>query len=420
LSREAQYWWLRAMRTAQQGRRKAGAAPPPAVEFVAPSFDGEVRTVIPDGAGGYYVGGNFTSATDSVATYTTGYARLVRLTPAGLVDPAFSCPMGSSVFALALDSTGLYVGGGMSTAGAFGGATRLRCGRVRPFDDATPGAVDAWRPDFGSTVNALLLDGAGKLYVGGAFTATGGTGANYTSRTRNRIARITTGTAASCDDWRPDFGSTVNALLLDGAGKLYVGGAFGSTGGTGADYATRTRNGIARITTGAAASCDAWRPDFSSSVWALLLDGAGKLYVAGSFATTGGTGADYTSRTREGIARITTGAAATCDDYRPDPNGVVYGLLLDGAGKLYICQTGGLVGFHDPASDIPLTARNRLAAVNDGISSAPLAAWDPNANSTARGILQLSPTRVLVWGAFTSVANHVISGGSRLAVLEAA
>jgi hypothetical protein len=302
VSREAQYWWLRAMRTAQQQRRRK--AEPPAPEFVAPSFDGEVRTVIPDGAGGFYVGGVFTSTTDSVATYTTGYTRLVRLTPAGLVDPAFSCPIGAAVFALALDSTGLYVGGAFFSAGAFGGATRSSCGRVRPFDDATPGAVDAWRPDFGGNVNALLLDGAGKLYVGGAFTTTGGTGADYASTTRNRIVRITTGATASCDAWRPDFGSAVNALLLDGTGKLYVGGQFTATGGTGADYAS--------------------------------------------------------------------------------------------------------------------TTRNRIAAVNDGASAAPLAAWDPNADGTVRGILQLTPTRVLVWGSFTSVTNHLINGGSRMAVLDAA
>jgi len=276
----------------------------PAVEFVAPSFDATVNVVISDGAGGFYVGGAFTSVTDSVATYTTGYARLVRLTPAGLVDTAFSCPMGNAVSALALDSTGLYVGGFMSTANAFGGATRLRCGRVRPFNHATPGAVDAWRPDFGGGVLALLLDGDGKLYVGGQFTATGGTDADYTSRTRNHLARITTGAAATCDDWRPDFNSIVWSIFLGDAGKLYVGGQFTATGGAGADYATATRN--------------------------------------------------------------------------------------------------------------------LIAAVNDGASAAPLAAWDPNANGVVGGFRQLTPTRVLVWGSFTTIANHLISGGTRMAVLEAA
>jgi hypothetical protein len=424
VSREAQYWWLRAMRTAQQGRRKAEPPPPPAPVFVAPSFGGTVSTVIPDGAGGFYAAGNFTSVTDAVATYTTGYTRLVRLTPAGLVDPAFSCPMGGTVEALALDSTGLYVGGGMSAANAFGGATRLRCGRVRPFNDATPGAVDAWRPDFNSSVEALALDGAGKLYVGGDFTSTGGTGADYAATTRSRIARITTGATATCDAWRPDFSGSVgsvSALLLDGAGKLYVGGAFTSTGGTGADYAATTRNRIARITTGATATCDAWRPDFNNFVIALALDGAGKLYVGGGFTATGGTGADYASTTRNCIARITTGATATCDAWRPDFNTNVTVLALDGAGKLYVGGSFGSTGGAAPI-DYPAATRLGICAINDGTSAAPLAAWNPSATSftSVRGILQLTPTRVLIWGGFTAIANHLISGGTRMAVLEAA
>jgi hypothetical protein len=398
----------------------------PVVEFVSPSFSGQVLAVIPDGAGGYYVGGSFSSVTDSVATYTTGYTRLVRLTPAGLVDPAFSCPMGGEVRALALDSTGLYVGGNFSGGTSFGGVERIRCGRVRPFDDASPGAVDAWRPDFSGYVWSLALDGAGKLYVGGEFTTTGGEGADYASLTRNRIARITTGATASCDAWRPDFNNAVYTLLLDGTGKLYVGGLFSSTGGAGADYASLTRNRIARITTGATASCDAWRPDFNSFVETMLLDGAGKLYVGGNFIGTGGTGADYASLIRNRIARITTGATATCDDWRPDfASSYIQGLHLDGAGKLYVgglfASTGGTGADYDTAT------RNRLAAVNDGASAAPLDAWNPDVSLGSgpqphfvRGILQLSPTRVLVWGRFTSIANHVISGGTHMAVLEAA
>jgi hypothetical protein len=391
----------------------------PAPVFVAPSFNGTVNTVIPDGAGGFYVGGNFTSVTDAVATYTTGYTRLVRLTPAGLVDPAFSCPMGAEVRAIALDSTGLYVGGDFFSANAFGGATRLRIGRVRPFDHATPGAVDAWRPDVNNMVSCLTIHG-GKLYLGGRFTSTGGTGADYTSRTRNRIARITTGATATCDDWRPDFNGEVTTTLLDDSGKLYVGGWFSTTGGTGADYASTTRNRIARITTGATASCDAWRPDFSSVVTTALLDDSGKLYVGGWFSTTGGTGADYTSRTRNRIARITTGATATCDDWRPDFDDDVVALSLDGSGKLYVggwfSTTGGA------GADYGVATRRGVSAVSAGASAAPLATWDPSVQefNATYGILQLTPTRVLIWGTFTSITNHLVSGGSHMAVLEAA
>ena len=46
----------------------------PVFDFVSPSTNnGLIETIIPDGAGGYFIGGTWTSITDRTATtYTTG------------------------------------------------------------------------------------------------------------------------------------------------------------------------------------------------------------------------------------------------------------------------------------------------------------------------------------------------------------
>jgi hypothetical protein len=297
------------------GPSDAGLSATTAWAFVAPSTnDGEIFAIIPDGAGGWYIGGNWTSITDSVATYTTGYRRLARLKPDGKIDAAFSCPCSLSVRALALDSTGLYVGGVFNGANSIGTATRNRIARVRPFNDPSPGAVDAWRPDAGSQVEALTLDTAnGKLYVGGEMTAMGGTGADFVSTTRNRIARVTTGASATLDAWRPDTNSAPQALALDTAnGKLYVGGVHTPMGGTGADFVSTTRNRIARVTTGASATLDAWNPNATGEMKAVTLDlNAGFVYLAGFNMTL------VDGVTRNNLARVSSGATATLDAWNP-------------------------------------------------------------------------------------------------------
>ena len=409
---------------------KGGANLQPSWQFVAPSINsGDVVDIIADGADGWYIGGSFTSITDSVATYTTGYTRLVRLRGNGTIDAAFSCPVSFAINALALDSTGLYIGGAFNGANSVGTSTRNYIARVRPFNDPSPGAVDAWNPSCNSTVNDIALDTAnGKLYTGGAFTGIGGSGTdNNPSVTRNRIARLSTGATGVVDAWNPNVVNTVYALALDAAnGKLYVGGHFPTVGGTGTNInPAETRHGICRLTTGATATLDVWNPNVPTTtalyVRRMLYDAANsKLYIGGGFQTIGASsGVDIIpATTRNRIARLTTGTNATLDAWNPNAAPLttyIQDIAHDTAsGFIYLVGTFTTIGG---------TARSRIARVSDG-ATATLDGWDPNVsvasgNAVVRSIL-LYPVngKAIIAGGFDAIVNQVDSLGNDIAGLD--
>ena len=394
--------------------------------FVAPSTgNNQINAIVPDGSGGWYIGGSFTSITDSAATYTTGYERLVRLRPNGTIDPGFSCAVANGTISdLALDSTGLYVAGSFTGAASIGGATRDRLARVRPFDDASPGAVDAWSAATNAIVRTLALDSVnGFLYLGGDFDIVLGV-AN-----QEHLVRVTTGASATLDSWRPYFGSVgalIYKVILDSVNaKLYAVGKFANVGGAGLQIdPAQDRINVCRLGIGATATLDAWRPDAgtfpSNTVLAAAYDAAnGKLYLGGNFSAVGGTGADFASATRNRIARVTTGATATLDAWDAnvstgsfiDPNGITH----DAAnGFLYL---GG------PFTQVQSTTRNGIARVSDG-ATATLDAWNPSVTITSgtlgiRGIA-LHPVvpKAIIIGNFDAIANNVDTLGNDIAGLD--
>jgi outer membrane protein assembly factor BamB len=80
---------------------QTGTGPPVKAQVTG----GSVRAAIPDGAGGWYIGGSFTSVGGD------GRPGLAHLLPSGMLDTAFVPPALGQVRALALDAGRLYVGG---------------------------------------------------------------------------------------------------------------------------------------------------------------------------------------------------------------------------------------------------------------------------------------------------------------------
>jgi hypothetical protein len=249
-----------------------------------------VRTVLADGSGGFYIGGNLSHVG------TLFRRNIAHILPNGNVDPSFHPNTKGGVLALALSGTTLYVGGAFDS---IGDRTRHRVAALQ----ATTGAVTGWNPNASRNVNALAVSGQ-DVYAGGEFTAIGG-------EPRNRIAALdaTTGQATS---WNPDASkrywdgqTTVRALAVSGQ-RVYVGGLFDSIGG-------RARSSIAALdaTTGQATG---WNPDASGGVGVGALAVSGQtVYVGGSFRSIGG-------EPRNGIAALgpTTGQAT---GWNPDAHG---------------------------------------------------------------------------------------------------
>ena len=118
-----------------------------------PRVNGSISSVISDGAGGWYIGGNFTSvggiARNRIAHILSDYT----------VDENFNPNANTTVNALALNGSTVYAGGNFAT---IGGQTRNCIAAL----DAVTGTATTWNPDASSTVNALALSGS-TVYAGG-------------------------------------------------------------------------------------------------------------------------------------------------------------------------------------------------------------------------------------------------------------
>lgn len=135
---------------------------------------GKVMAAIPDGSGGWFIGGFF----NTVKGITRN--RIAHILADNTVDPAWNLDIsgtGSGVKSLLLVGNDLYVGGRFN---ALNGITHNHIARL----DAATGAVDnTWDLNLTSTfgIDVLASDGT-YLYLAGNFSAVGGTNRNYLAR----------------------------------------------------------------------------------------------------------------------------------------------------------------------------------------------------------------------------------------------
>jgi hypothetical protein len=376
-----------------------------------PRVNGTVMAVVPDGSGGWYIGGQFTSVG---ATPRTNLAHILSDQSVAAWDPG----SGGAVRVLALRSGVLYVGGDFLT---LGGLARNRIGAV----DANTGVTTSWNPNANSAVRAFADGGTG-LIVGGQFTTIGG-------QVRNRIARIdyTTGTAHA--GWNPNANGVVLALALDGgANVLYVGGQF-----TNIDSQARNRLAAVDASTGSATS---WNPNANNQVLSLAL-GSGTVYAGGQFTSVGG-------QTRNRIVEVNASTGVPTS-WNPNAQNAVQALLVSGgtvyAGGDFLAIGGqsrsriaaldagtGLATAWNPSAfnsvsalawdagqvfvggsfnGIGGIARNNLAAFD--IVTGQVTGWDPNANNQVQ-VLQLTPDAVYAGGNFTQVGGAIRNNAAAL------
>lgn len=229
---------------------------------------------IPDGSGGWYIGGSFTNVG------TTSQPRLAHITASGLFDSSFRPDINlGEVFTLELRGTTLYAGGSFVV-------TDGSRGYLAAFN-TTNGSVTAFNPSVNGYVYDIELSSDGAtLYLGGDFGILGG-------QNRLGVGAYSTAGAGAVLAFDPDMRASgvagnVNALeLTSNDSTLYVGGVFDSVkygGGPGT-----SRNNIAAFTTAGAGAVTAFNPNADNEVKDLLLSGdETKIYAGGSFANIGG------------------------------------------------------------------------------------------------------------------------------------
>ncbi|MCS6833463.1 MAG: hypothetical protein NZ521_07795, partial [Flammeovirgaceae bacterium] len=294
----------------------------------------------------------------------------------GDIDNTFS--VGSAFNNFAYDVV-LQSDGKVVVAGSFtnyNGTTRERVIRLN-----SDGSVDTGFNTSSAFDNAawcLAIDGNGKIVVGGTFT-------NYSSVTRGRIARLNTN--GSLDNTfvptGTGFNDVVYAIVIDGDGKIVAVGDFTTFNGT-------SRRKIARLNSDGTLDTGFNPGDgFNGRCEAVAIDGDGKIVVGGDFTS-------YNSVTRRRIARINpngtldTGFSPTGTSF----NDFVYDLFILPDGKILVA--GAFTNYNG-------TTRNRLARLNsDGTLDTGFAPAGTGFNNDVWGIKLLSDEKILAVGNFTS------------------
>jgi hypothetical protein len=254
---------------------------------------GNVWATVPDGSGGWYLGGSFASVGG------VSVPRLAHVNADHSVDAAFAPSPNNTDFDLAVSGTTVYAGGEFTAVND--GTTR---NRLAAFDSAT-GTATSWNPDVDGRVFDLEVSGS-TVYVGGLFTTVNGGTA-----TRNFLAAFDTATGVATA-WDPDLSGHVTAIALSGT-TLYAGGAFTTVNGGAA-----TRNFLAAFDT-ATGVATAWDPDADDTVYGLAVSGS-TVYAGGDFTAVNGGAA---ARNHLAAFDTTTGVATSWD---PDVNIWVWGL----------------------------------------------------------------------------------------------
>jgi uncharacterized delta-60 repeat protein len=325
--------------------------------------------VQPDGK--ILIGGNFTTV--------LGVARnnIARLNADGTLDMAFNPNANSTVFSIAVQTDGkILVGGVFNGVNSIGGQSRSHIARL----DATTGLADSFNPNAYNDVTSILLQGDGKILVGGSFNRIGGEYRNY-------IARLdpTTGLA---DSFNPFASNEVSSIAVQTDGKILVGGLFTDIGG-------HNRNYIARLdpTTG---SADSFNPNANNQVGSIAVQTDGKILAGGVFTRIGGQARNYMARLDP-----TTGLV---DSFNANANGVVVGpIVLQADGKILV---GGAF------TSIGGQARYDMARLDP--TTGLVDSFNANANGVVEAIVLQADGKILAGGVFTSIGGQTRSHFARL------
>ena len=182
-----------------------------------PKVAGSIAAIIPDGAGGWYIGGEFSGVGGKPRSCLAQIAADGSVTDWNPdVSGSVSYVAPPAVTSLAMIGNRVFLGGAF---GFIGGQSRRDLGCV----DARTGAVLDWIADAPEDgyISALALQGD-TLFVGGGFSSLGGVA-------RSSLAALSAVTGEILP-WRMDVFGGAYALLAH-ADTLFVGGDFLAIGG---------------------------------------------------------------------------------------------------------------------------------------------------------------------------------------------
>ncbi|MGH3317530.1 MAG: hypothetical protein ACRDO0_15435, partial [Nocardioidaceae bacterium] len=320
-----------------------------------------------------YVGGQFTTATDSTGTHRRNHVAAIDASTGRL--RAWAPGADGAVWSIAVAGGDVYLGGNFTRVGD---RPRRRLAKVAAGTGAVAG-------DFvhqvSRNVRAMAVAG-GSLYIGGQFRTVDG-------QARDRLAAFTLAGGRLRTDWTPSADGTVLGLDAGPADRIYAGGTYGRIDGrSGSGFATALAPGTGEV-------LSAFDPAISYAVHDLEIAGD-VVYAAAD------------------------GPGGHLRAFRSD-GGDIFDLATDG-GVQTVTELGGSIYFGGHFDNVCRTARAgsagscRAGLVNrrklGAVSPAgDLLAWAPQANSSL-GVLTIdgaaAPARIAVGGAFTRFSGRQI------------
>jgi beta-propeller uncharacterized protein DUF5122 len=303
-----------------------------------PEVNGVVNAIVSDNAGGWYLGGDFTSVGGVPRT------DLAHVLGDGTLDPGWAPTTNGLVRALAVSTDTVFAGGEFSTAN---GVSR---GNLAGFTAATGaltdfvGSVSAGGPTtlFDPVgVYALLLVGS-TLYTTGEFNQAQ-SGLSLSTRLRGAAFNITNSQILA---WDPSTNRLINGLARDSDGTdLFIGGRFSRVNADPSDpfNTGQLRSAVAKVDEAAGTANANWVAPLQpgTDLTTLMVFGS-QVYVAGTVRVAPGEAwpvAAYSTANNNAGLNI---------NWHPVPTGSVQSLAAAGS-TVYIGSGAFIDGLPQPA-----------------------------------------------------------------------
>ena len=257
-------------------------------------------------------------------------------------------------------------------------------------DDIT---VDTgFNPTADNSIFSILAQADGSILVGGTFANIGG-------ESRNRVARFNPDDSLD-SMFNPPTDSvdgSVFAMLVQGDGKIVLAGNFTTFGGS-------TRNAIARIHADGSFD-ETFNPNVTGSTITIdalalqIIDGEEKILIGGEFSAVGDV-------SRNNMARLNLDGSlddSLNDSFDPNVDNRVRSIVVDNQNRILLSGSFNNVGSTTNTTTRHITRLNADGSLDDNFNSPFTSAMD--GNNTIFSIAIQADERIVIGGDFSSVGG---------------